>query len=398
MKILITTDTYYPMINGVVVSTNNLYRQLKKEGYDVKILTLSYNGNEYIEGDVYYLNSRFAKVYPDARIMKPFGNTIISKIIEWGPQIIHSQTEFSTMLVAKYIRRKLDIPQVHTYHTMYEDYLKYFLGGKVIGKAAMARIIKVLFNTFDEIIAPTEKVKDALRKYEVYKDIKIIPTGIEIEEFQEDFKKNEKEEILGKYGLTGKDNILVYVGRAAEEKNIQEIIQLFSKAIKEVEDIKLLIVGGGPYLPELKKLASKYKVQDFVKFTGMVKRSEVHKYYKLGFAFVTASKSETQGLTYIEALASGCPVICKWDLCVKDLIINGITGFTYTNERQFVRAVKMLKTNLHLREQIAFNARKKSYLYSEEKFARSAMEVYEDLLLNRVVRRKNLAQMIRTIF
>lgn len=398
MKILITTDTYYPMINGVVVSTNNLYRQLKKAGHDVRILTLSYNGNEYIDGDVYYLNSHFVGVYPGVKIMKPFGNTIISKIVDWGPEIIHSQTEFSTMLVAKYIRRKLDIPQVHTYHTMYEDYLKYFFGGKIIGKAAMAKAIKALFNTFDEIIAPTEKVKSALRRYEVYRDIKIIPTGIEIKKFQEDFSDSEREKILSKYGWTNKDNVLVYVGRAAEEKNIQEIVQLFSKTIKEVKDIKLLIVGGGPYLPKLKELVFEYKMQNFVKFTGMVKRSEIHKYYKLGFAFVTASQSETQGLTYIEALASGCPVICKQDLCVKNLIINGSTGFMYTNERQFIEAVKVLKTNLKLRRQIASNAREKSYLYSEEKFGRSIIEVYEKLFESRVVKRKNLIQMIRTIF
>lgn len=398
MKILITTDTYYPMINGVVVSTNNLYKQLKKAGHDVKVLTLSYNGTEYIDGDVYYLNSHFVKVYPDARIMKPFGNTVIGKIVEWGPEIIHSQTEFSTMLVAKYIRRKLNIPQVHTYHTMYEDYLKYLFHGKVIGKGTMAMILKMLFNTFDEIIAPTEKVKNVLRKYEVHKDIKIVPTGIDIRAFQNNLSEREKKKILNKYGWSSKDNVLVYVGRAAEEKNIQEIILLFSKVLKEVKDIKLLIVGGGPYLHQLKRLTFQYKMQNYIKFTGMVNRCEVYKYYKLAVAFVTASQSETQGLTYIEALASGCPVICKWDLCVKNLIVNGITGFTYRNESQFIKAVKMLKINSRLRNKIAYNAREKSYLYSEDNFGISVMDIYDDLLANKETKRKNLRQMIRTIF
>ncbi|KHD34250.1 glycosyl transferase [Clostridium acetobutylicum] len=398
MKILITTDAYYPMINGVVVSTNNLYKQLKMAGHDVRILTLSYNGREYVEGDIYYLNSHFVKVYPDARIMKPFGNKVISKIVEWSPEIIHSQTEFSTMLVAKYIKRKLDIPQVHTYHTMYEDYLKYFLGGKVIRKGTMAKLLKILLNTFDEIIAPTEKVKNVLREYEVYKDIKIVPTGIDIKSFQKELSSKEREKILNHYGWKTKDKILVYVGRVAEEKNIDEIINLFKKGLNELKDIKLLIVGGGPYLSQLKELVSRYRIEDTVKFTGMVDSDQVYKYYKMGIAFVTASQSETQGLTYIEALASGCPVICKWDPCIKNLIVNGVTGFAYTDTSEFVKAVESLKSNEILRRKIISNAKQKSCEYSTENFGKSVMDIYSKVLLGRNVKKRNLVQIIRTIF
>lgn len=372
------------MINGVVVSTNNLYKQLKMAGHDVRILTLSYNGREYIEGDIYYLNSHFVKVYPDARIMKPFGNKVISKIVEWSPEIIHSQTEFSTMLVAKYIKRKLDIPQVHTYHTMYEDYLKYFLGGKVIRKGTMAKLLKILLNTFDEIIAPTEKVKNVLREYEVYKDIKIVPTGIDIKSFQKELSSKEREKILNHYGWKTKDKILVYVGRVAEEKNIDEIINLFKKGLNELKDIKLLIVGGGPYLSQLKELVSRYGIEDIVKFTGMVDSDQVYKYYKMGIAFVTASQSETQGLTYIEALASGCPVICKWDPCIKNLIVNGVTGFAYTDTSEFVKAVESLKSNEILRRKIISNAKQKSCEYSTENFGKSVMDIYNKVLLGRM--------------
>ena len=107
MKILITTDAYFPMINGVAISTEILYRQLKANGHDVRILTLSNKGAGYISGDIYYLNAKSIKIYPDAKIIKPeFKNRIIKNILEWEPDIIHSQTEFSTMFIAKYIRRK----------------------------------------------------------------------------------------------------------------------------------------------------------------------------------------------------------------------------------------------------------------------------------------------------
>lgn len=376
MKILITTDTYYPMINGVVISVNNLYKQLKRLGNDVKILTLSYDGKQHVEGDVYYLNSRFVGVYPQAKVIRPFGNKIIRDIIEWSPDIIHSQTEFSTMIVAKYIKRKLNIPQIHTYHTMYEDYLKYFLKGKIIGKSTMAKIVRLLCNTFDEIIAPTEKVKEALLSYDISTNIEIIPTGIDIEKFSKEISEEEKCEILAKYGLTCFDDILVYVGRIAQEKNIEEVINLFNCVLKVMPNVKLLIVGGGPYISKLKSLVHELNIEDNVKFTGMIGVDEVQKYYKLGLAFVTASKSESQGLTYVEAIASGCPVVCKWDLCIKDVVVNGKTGYTYTNEEEFVKAVKAIVSNKELRNSMSDGAKKMAQLYSTENFGKRVFEAY----------------------
>ena len=134
MKILITTDTYSPMINGVVTSVNNLYKELKHKGHKVKILTLSHTGDEKVDGDVYYLKSIRIGVYPDARIKVPLYNKLIKEVIKWKPDVIHSQTEFSMMLESKYISNKLNVPHIHTYHTMYENYLDYLLGGKLINK------------------------------------------------------------------------------------------------------------------------------------------------------------------------------------------------------------------------------------------------------------------------
>lgn len=397
MKILITTDTYYPMINGVVISVNNLYKQLKKLGNDVKILTLSYDGKQHVEGDVYYLNSRFIRVYPQAKVIRPFGNKIIRDIIEWSPDIIHSQTEFSTMIVAKYIKRKLNIPQIHTYHTMYEDYLKYFLKGKVIRKSTMARIIRILCNTFDEVIAPTEKVREALRGYDITTDIEIIPTGIDIGKFNKDLSGEEKEELLSKYGLSLRDDVLVYVGRVAEEKNIEEVINLFNCVLKDMPDIKLLIVGGGPYLIKLEDMVKNLKIEDSVKFTGMIDVEEVQKYYKLGMAFVTASKSESQGLTYLEAIASGCPVVCKWDLCIKNLIINGKTGYTYVNENEFIEDIKMIISNKELRDNMSIGARKMAEEYSTENFGKRVFQVYSEVLEARKGD-DHSSHLLRTIF
>ncbi len=120
MKILLTTDTYYPVINGVVTSTYNLYMELKKNNHDVKILTLSHNGKEKIVDDIYYLKSFGFGIYPDVRVKMPFRKKMINELIAWNPDVIHSQTEFSTLFTAKYIANKTKSPQLHTYHTLYE--------------------------------------------------------------------------------------------------------------------------------------------------------------------------------------------------------------------------------------------------------------------------------------
>ena len=135
MKVLITTDWYYPVINGVVTSVQTLAAELKKRGNEVRILTLSRNHQSYREGGVYYAGSVGAgRIYPQARLKLPVSGKCIKELILWKPDIIHSQCEFSTFLMAKKIAKELQIPIVHTYHTVYEDYTHYFSPRKKWGE------------------------------------------------------------------------------------------------------------------------------------------------------------------------------------------------------------------------------------------------------------------------
>ena len=138
LKILITTDWYEPVINGVVTSVVTLKEQLERLGCEVRILTLSENGQEGREGAVYYLSSVDAsRIYPGARAAFPSGRCL-EELLSWKPDLIHSQCEFSSFLAAKRIAGKTGIPIVHTYHTVYEDYTHYFSAGKPWGRRAAA--------------------------------------------------------------------------------------------------------------------------------------------------------------------------------------------------------------------------------------------------------------------
>lgn len=376
MKILITTDTFFPMINGVSASINILYEELKNSGHEVKILTLSQTGKEKVLGDIYYLRSLGIGIYPDARIKAPFYNKLINEVIEWMPDIIHSQTEFSTMFVAKYICSKLGIPHIHTYHTMYEDYLGYLLGGKLIRKNTAAKLTKLLLNSLDAIIAPTEKTKNTLLSYGVYKNIHVIPTGINLRNFQKSISIDEKKKIISSFEINFEDRIITYVGRTAKEKNIDEIITLFKEVTNKITNAKLLIVGAGPELENLKSLVKRERLEDNVYFTGMINPKDIYKYYKISEVFVTASNSETQGLTYIEALSSGCPIVCKWDECLKGIIIQGKNGFVYKKQWEFSHYVIRILENHDLRKNMAKEAIVKANEYSSNKFKEKVLNSY----------------------
>jgi 1,2-diacylglycerol 3-alpha-glucosyltransferase len=380
MKILITTDTYSPIINGVVTSVKNLYKELKYCGHDVKILTLSHTGHEKIDGDVYYVKSIPIGIYPDARIKVPLYNKLINEVIRWSPDVVHSQTEFSMMIASKYISNKLNIPHMHTYHTMYENYLVYIMGGRIINKNISARITKKILNSLDIVIAATNKTKNVLLSYGVSKPIYVIPTGIELSKFQQKLMYEDQQKIMLDLQISQDDRIIAYVGRIAEEKNICEILTFLPEIIKEYKKVKLLIVGGGPYLNNLKDQVKNQNLEENVIFTGMIHSEEVYKYYKMAEIFVNASTSETQGLTFIEALSSGCPVVCKYDACIDGVIEQGINGYSYKEKGEFTNFVNEILRDPNLRDRMSKQGVIKANEYSSSLFANKVLDKYWSMI------------------
>ncbi len=385
MKILITTDTYSPMVNGVVTSIKNLAGELKRSGHDVRILTLSDNYKEYIENDVYYLSALHTKVYPGAKIQSPISGRVIKEILIWQPDIIHSQTEFSVMLTAKLLSRLLNIPIVHTYHTLYEDYLKYILGGKLITKRASIILTRfVLLSGLECIIVPTVKVETILLNYGIKKPLVVIPTGIDISRFQRIYTSKEKETVKSALKLEQDTKLVVYIGRIGEEKNIQELFTYFGEAVKLLENTKLMIVGGGPYLKVLKSIVQELNLTEVIIFAGMIDPEKVPLYYQLSDVFVTSSTSETQGLTYIEAMASGVPVVCREDECVKGLVVTSKTGYLYNDAETFATGINaVLAMNKEEYTGLQQRCREKAKSYSIEIFGKSAETLYQSLVKER---------------
>lgn len=379
MKILIATDWYKPIVNGVVTSVTNLESELLAKGHDVRILTLSNSLRSRKDGNVYYIKSVPAdKLYPGARASIYLFGELYDDILKWSPDIIHTQAEFTTFMFAKRIVKALGIPHVHTYHTVYEDYTHYFSINEQIGKRTVAYLSRRLLDALDEVIVPTVKVKKLLEGYGVIPRISVIPSGIQLDSFYQKTDEKEQAELKKKLGIEPDKKVLVYVGRLAKEKNLDELLEFF-KALKR-DDMILLITGIGPYRDRLAELADEMDLSDKVRFVGLVEPITLHKYYKLGHIFVSCSTSETQGLTYIEALACGVPPICRRDLALEGVIIDGINGYQYDTFEEFKLRVEELLSDDIKRLEMSGRAIENSLGYSTMIFADRVEELYSRVL------------------
>ena len=324
MKVLITTDWYAPVINGVVTSVLLLQRELERQGHDVRVVTLSNTMHSYKEGGVYYMGSVSAnKIYPGARLRVNRTRSLVRELMGWRPDVIHSQCEFSSFRVAYALSARLGVPIVHTYHTVYEDYTHYFSPSVRVGKAVVSVFSRWICGRTACVVAPSRKVERLLRDYNIRCRIEVIPTGVDLSVYRQASDPGRMAALRTRWAIPEDHTILLYLGRMAKEKNLEQLIDQIAAAGRR--DVTLLLVGDGPDREEVLDYARSRGLN--VIFTGMVPHGEVADYYRLGDLFVTASTSETQGLTYFEALAAGVPVLCRQDPCVDGVVESGVNGW-----------------------------------------------------------------------
>ena len=376
MKILITSDTYRPTINGVVTSIESLKKALDRLGHDVRILTFSDSFNSKQEDDIYYMGSLGAgKFYPDARMNKLFYNRFYEDIMDWKPDIVHSQTEFTMFIQAKKIAKDLDIPLLHTYHTVYEDYTHYFSLNKKIGKELAKQFSKQIIKMTDGVVVPTNKIYNLLTEYNIQEDIYVAPTGINVQKLSE----CDDLDIRSGYKIPEDKHIVLFLGRIGKEKNITEILQYLENIDRD--DIVFIIAGAGPFLSELKDICSNSKIRDRLIFTGMIDSSKVGNFYSQSDVFVSASTSETQGLTFIESMACSTPIICRHDDCLDGVLIDGKTGFGYDTEEEFIDYLNQILDNEKLRDEMGKNCKQLvDENYTEDSFANKIEQIYKKVI------------------
>ncbi len=386
MKIGIFTDCYYPQVNGVVTSVLMLEEELIKLGHEVIIVTVKVPNHIDDKDNIFRINSIPFSRWKEFRLGVPIFSEPFKQLKNMKFDVIHTHTEFSIGLLGKYMAKSLDIPALHTYHTMYEDYSHYVFNhkyGKNLIKKAIIRGSKLYVKQYDGIIAPTDKTKNALRRYGVGNNIFVVPTGINLRQFSK-FNSNHPEliKLRKKYALSNDDKIILSLGRVSEEKSIQNIINQMPELIKEEPYVKLLIVGDGPYKNKLQKLCTKLNLNDHVIFTGQVPFDCVSYYYSLADVFVSASKTETQGLTIMEAMATGIPVVVYDDLNVKDVVIDGVSGRLFIKDTELTKSLINCFENEYKTKKLSKKATEIIANLSKESYAKKAEHVYYEILYN----------------
>ena len=403
LRIGIFTDAYLPYISGLVTSVEMLKKGLEQHGHEVYIVTANLENFHYsydAKEHVLRVPGVPVGIY-DARLTSIYPLQAINTIKEWNLDIIHSQTEFGIGTFARIIAKKFDIPIVHTYHTMYEDYIHYITKGYFINasKKLVEHFTKFYCDkTVTELIVPTKKTYDLFKdKYKVDRNIHIIPTGIDTSRFfKEKFKK---EDILNKrkeLGLTPDDFVLLFVGRLGKEKSVDYLIDC-QKLLRKKENIKLVIVGDGPEKELYEKQVQKNRLKNVI-FTGKVLWEDIALYYQIADVFVTASKTETQGLTVIEAMASNLPVVAIKDEAFLNVVIDDLNGYTFTNKIQYKRIIETLLTDKEKYNYIASQARISSEKYSTKYFVEQVLDVYRKALGNRKLKKRSLKDRFKHFF
>ena len=383
MRIGIFTDTYPPFINGVSTSIVMLENALRKKGHQVYIVTVNSDNMKYkYENDEHIIRIPGVPIgIYDYRLTGVYPLKALNKIRKWNLDVIHSHTEFGVGTFARIISKQFNIPLVHTYHTMYEDYVHYITKGYFNNTSK--KIVEYLTNfycdqTATELIVPTKKTYDLFKeKYKYERNVHIVPTGIEVERFyKENIDSKKVDEIRKRHGLSKSDFVVLFVGRIAKEKDVEFLISAHEYLAKNYKS-KLLIVGDGPDLERYKKLAHKLNLDEYVIFVGKVPWEDVTLYYQIADVFATASTSETQGLTVIEAMAASLPVVAVNDESFNTVIVDGLNGHLFETKHQYKKYVESFINEPSKLKQFSKQARINADTYSSKYFGERVLDVYK---------------------
>ncbi len=384
MKVGIFTDTYKPQINGVVTSVCLMEQKLRENGHEPYIFTVTHPDVRPLKDpdNVFRISSVKFWGNTEHRIAKLYSQKMLHKVKDLDIDIIHSHAPFSLGIMGHLIARRLGIPEVHTYHTMLSDYTHYIKFGHLMPKEAAENYSRVFCNRVDAVIVPTPKVYEALKNYGVKKPMYVIPTGIDLPQFLKKVPENELELIRKNLNILPDDKLLIFVGRIAKEKSIDKLIHYHKALSNKDPKFKLLIVGGGDYLDELKSLVESLSLSNKVLFAGKSRYEELPHYYQIAKCFVTASTSETQGLVVLEAAASGLPVVAINDESYNTVLFEGQNGLYYHTEDEYIAALEKLFANPEAMKVMGTKSLEIADSFSSDNFYNRIMNVYTEAIAN----------------
>jgi 1,2-diacylglycerol 3-alpha-glucosyltransferase len=341
MRVLFVSDVYFPRVNGVSTSIQTFRADLAQLGVTTLLVAPAYPGAPPdTDSTVIRVPSGRVPMDPEDR---RFSSRALRRVL--GPELhaqvdlVHIHTPFFAHYAGVRFAREAGLPVVATYHTFFEDYLHHYVPvlPRTLGRALARRFTRSQCREVSALVSPSAPMREALLEYGVTTPIEVLPTGMPAASFV----RGDGGRFRQRFDLPGRHPLLLYVGRVAHEKNIAFLLRVFSRVRVQRPDVVFVIAGEGPARDSLVRLARDLGVGDAVRFIGYLDRtSDLPDCYAAGDAFVFASRTETQGLVLLEAMAQGTPVVSTAELGTRSILTPDSGAFVVPeNEEAFSAGV-----------------------------------------------------------
>lgn len=388
MRIAFFTNTYLPVISGVVRSVESYREALTKQGHTVFIFAQS--DGEYVDKDpfIFRYPSLLLPIQTEVSAVIPVSPFVEQLLPFLKPDVIHTHHPFLLGQTAARWAETLSVPLVFTFHTQYTEYTHYFpLPQEAIQdflKGAIKNWLVEYMQRCQHIVIPSESMKEVLTQdYGLRDCYTVIPTGMDLEPF----RRSDGKALRSREGWQD-DIVLISTGRLALEKNWPTLLQAAQKVHLDHPSLRLVLIGDGPEKGALQALATELGIAERVTFTGALPFSDIPAYLKAADLFGFASVTETQGLVTMEALAAGLPVVAVDGSGTRDIIENGKQGFLVPNDPEALAASinRLLDSPEKLR---AFRRRalKKAKTFDMKGLTKQMIQVYEQAIHDKTEQR-----------
>jgi 1,2-diacylglycerol 3-alpha-glucosyltransferase len=377
MRIALFTECYLPVINGVVVSVSTCARELTRQGHEVRVFAPAYPGYQETDSRVHRLPSLSLSrsAYPLAwpRVSRRTRQVLSA----YQPDIVHANHPFLTGRMARLEARRLVRPLVFTYHTLVRAYAHYLPLPRGLVEALAVRWSRSFSNASDCVIVPTQGIAEVLRSYGVERRIEVIPTGIDLEAM----RAESLPPCRSRFGLPESVPVICYAGRIASEKSVDVLLRAFARVSERHREAHLLLVGGGPWLPQCRAMAEALGAGERVRFTGYVSQQEVFSCLAEATLLAFPSLTDTQGLVVLEAMALGCPPVAARSGAVADIVRDGVDGLVVDpTEEGMAEGMDRVLSSPELRSRLGGKARRHAEEFAAGKMIARLLQVYASLL------------------
>ncbi|MGA2023494.1 MAG: glycosyltransferase [Steroidobacteraceae bacterium] len=310
MRILFLTDVYFPRVNGVSTSINTFRTDLGAAGIETVLVAPAYGTPG--EGDdpsvIRVAAGRVPRDPEDRRMRWGALCAALAPLESQRFDLVHIQTPFLAHYAGLRHARRTGVPVLATYHTFFEEYLHHYVPmlPRSLGRSLARRFTLSQCAALSAIVAPSEPMRELLKAYGVRARIEVIPTGLPADRYV----RGDGARFRRQFAIPLDRPLLLYVGRVAHEKNIEFLLHSFVALRRLRPDALFAIAGEGPAREHLQTLARQLGVAQALYFIGYLEREHtLADCYAAADVFVFASRTETQGLVLLEALAQGRPVV-----------------------------------------------------------------------------------------